>query len=340
MIREALEALVSQRDLTEEEAAAVMDEIMEGQTTPSQLGAFLVALRMKGETPNEIAGLARVMRAKALRVETAGPVVDTCGTGGDGQGTFNISTAAAFVVAGAGLAVAKHGNRAASSRCGSADVLEALGVKIELTPEQVRACLDEVGIGFMFAQAFHPAMRYVAPTRRDLGTRTVFNILGPVCNPAGAQHQLVGVARPELVDLVSEALLRLGAKHVLVVHGEQGVDELVLSGPSIVAEMQGGNVRRYAIDPDHLGLSPSPLSALAGGTAAENARTMRQVLTGQPGAIRDAVLLNAGAAIVAGDRAGDLAEGLTIARASLDSGAALSKLEGLIKASQRFAAAV
>jgi len=337
MIREALDALVNRRDLTEEEAAGVMEEIMEGQAPPALLGAFLVALRMKGETPDEIAGLARVMRAKALRVETDGPVVDTCGTGGDGQGTFNISTAAAFVVAGAGLTVAKHGNRAASSQCGSADVLEALDVKIELTPAQVRACLDEVGFGFMFAQAFHPAMRHAAPTRRELGTRTVFNILGPLCNPAGARHQLIGVARPELVDLVSEALLRLGAKHVLVVHGEQGVDELVLSGPSIVAELQGGAIRRYTTDPQDLGLARTPLAALAGGTAQENAATMRHVLAGETGPIRDAVLLNAAAAIVAGDHAGDLRQGLALARVSLESGAALSKLDGLIKASQRFA---
>ena len=339
MIREALETLVSRRDLTETEAAAVMEEIMEGQATPSQLGGFLLALRMKGETPDEIAGLARVMRAKALRVETAGPVVDTCGTGGDGQGTFNISTAAAFVVAGAGLAVAKHGNRAASSQCGSADVLEALGVKIDLTPEQVRACLDDIGIAFMFAQTFHPAMRHAAPTRRELGTRTVFNVLGPLCNPAGARHQVLGVARPELVDLVSQALLRLGATHVLVVHGEEGVDELVLNGPSIIAELDGGAIRRYTIDPDGFGLARAPLSALAGGTAQENAATMRRVLVGDAGPIQDAVLLNAAAAIVAGDRAGDLREGLALARASLASGAALTKLDGLIKASQKFAAA-
>lgn len=339
MIREALEALVARRDLSEAEAAAVMEEIMEGQATPALLGAFLVALRMKGETAEEVAGFARTMRAKALRVEPPGLVVDTCGTGGDGQGTFNISTAAAFVVAGAGLAVAKHGNRAASSKCGSADVLEAAGVKIELTPEQVRACLEEVGIGFMFAPAFHPAMRHAAPTRRELGVATVFNILGPLCNPAGARHQVLGVARPGLVDVISEALLRLGAAHVLVVHSQDGVDELTLSAPSVVSELRDGELRRYRVEPETLGLAKAPLSALRGGSAEENAAALRRVLQGEAGPLRDVVLLNAAAGLVAGDCAADLREGLELARASVDSGAALAKLEGLIRVSQRFGGA-
>jgi anthranilate phosphoribosyltransferase len=337
MIREALESLVMRRDLSEAEAAVAMEEIMEGRATPALLGAFLVALRMKGETAEEVAGFARTMRAKALRVEPPGQVVDTCGTGGDGQGTFNISTAAAFVAAGAGVAVAKHGNRAASSKCGSADVLEAAGVKIDLTPEQVRACLEEVGIGFMFAPAFHPAMRHAAPTRRELGIATVFNILGPLCNPAGAQHQVLGVARSQLVEVISEALLRLGAAHVLVVHSQDGVDELTLSAPSVVSELRNGKLRRYTVEPEALGLAQAPLAALRGGSAEENAAALRRVLEGAPGPLRDVVLLNAAAALVAGDRVGDLREGLELARASVDSGAALAKLEGLIKVSQRFA---
>ncbi len=246
MIREAIDAIVSHgRSLSEDEAAAVMRDIMSGDATPAQIGAFLVALRAKGETVDEITGMARVTREHALAVPTAGlsGLVDTCGTGGDASGTFNVSTAAAFVVAGAGGRVAKHGNRAMTSACGSADVLEALGAEIDLNPEQVAQCIREVGFGFMFAQTFHPAMKHVAGPRKEIGIRTVFNILGPLTNPAGSAHQLLGVARPELAPLLAKALGRLGARHVLVVHGHGGLDELSLSGPSTVHELRDGALR-------------------------------------------------------------------------------------------------
>ena len=241
-IREAIAALVDERrDLTQAEAAAAMGEIFSGEATPAQLGAFLIALRLKGETVDEIAGMASVMREHALHVKVDGPLLDTCGTGGDGQGTFNVSTAAAFVAAGAGARIAKHGNRAMTSGSGSADVLEALGAKIDLSPEQVAECIERTGFGFMFAQVFHPAMKHAAGPRREIGVRTVFNILGPLTNPAGAQHQLLGVARPEIASTMAAALQRLDGKHVLVVHGCDGVDELSISGPSMVHELIDGD---------------------------------------------------------------------------------------------------
>ncbi|MBI3954283.1 MAG: anthranilate phosphoribosyltransferase [Chloroflexi bacterium] len=333
-IREAIQKVVEGASLSQDEAAAVMGEMMEGQATPAQIGAFLVALRLKGETVEEIAGLARTMREKAHRVHISDAVVDTCGTGGDSAGTFNISTAAAFVVAGLGVKVAKHGNRAMSSGCGSADVLEALGVKISLGPEGVRRCLDEVGVGFMFAQAFHPAMRHVAGARREIGIRTVFNILGPLTNPAGAQHQVIGVADTALAPKMAAALQLLGARHVLLVHGQDGLDELSLSGPSAVWELRDGRVREYTVTPEDAGLTRAPRAALAGGSAQENAAILRGVLSGERGPRREVVLLNAAAALVAADRARDLREGAHLAAQSLDSGWARQKLEGLTKLSQ------
>src|SRR5689334_16997097 len=259
MIREAIVHLVAGQSLSETEAAAAMEEIMTGQATPSQLGAFLTALRLKGETVDEVTGLARVMREQAVHVPLAAHIhaVDTCGTGGDASGTFNVSTAAGLVVAALGQPVAKHGNRAASSRCGSADVLEALGVKLELGPEQVAACVERVGFGFMFAPTYHPAMRHVGPTRREIGIRTVFNILGPLTNPAGARYQMLGVADPKLLRLMGEVLLRLGCERALIVHGSDGLDEISLSAPTQVVEVRGdsGTLVEYTLTPAELGLA-------------------------------------------------------------------------------------
>lgn len=337
MIREAIEMLVAGKDLSRPEAAQVMGEIMAGDATPAQFGAFVTALRLKGETAAEIAGMAEVMREKANRVEYPGPLVDTCGTGGDASGSFNVSTAAAFVVAGAGLTVAKHGNRAMSSACGSADVLEALGVKLELAPDQVAACLDQAGIGFMFAPAFHPAMRFAAGPRREIGIRTVFNILGPLTNPAGAQHQVLGVADPAMAPKMAEVLQHLGSPHSLVVHGTDGLDEVSISAPTRVWELKDGAIREYTVSPEDLGLPRAPREAIRGGTAQENAAVLRSVLGGAPGPIRDMVTLNAAAALAAADAAPDLKSGLERARASIDSGEALRRMEALVRVSQSFA---
>jgi anthranilate phosphoribosyltransferase len=314
-----------------------MRDIMSGEATPAQIGAFLVALRLKGETADEIVGMARVMREHALAVPSVEAVVDTCGTGGDASGTFNVSTAAAFVVAAAGGRVAKHGNRAMTSACGSADVLEALGAKIDLGPEQVARCLREVGIGFMFAQAFHPAMKHVAGPRREIGVRTVFNVLGPLTNPAGAAHQLLGVARAELAPLLAEALGRLGARHALVVHGHGGLDELSLSGPSAVHELRDGALREYSVSAEDVGLSPAPNEAVRGGGPEENAAALRGVLGGKAGPLRDITLLNAAAALVAADLAGDLKDGVARAARAIDSGAAREKLDAFVRLTGSFA---
>lgn len=336
MIREAIQALVAGKSLTMAEAAQVMDEIMEGQVTPAQFGALVTALRLKGETVDEITGLAKVMRAKAIRVTVADPVIDVVGTGGDGLNTFNISTVTAFVVAGAGLKVAKHGNRAASSQCGSADVLEALGVKLELSAEQVQRCLGEVGMGFMFAPAFHPAMRYAGPPRREIGIRTVFNMLGPLTNPAGARAYLLGVADGALVEKMALVLRSLGCHHALVVHGEDGLDEITTSGETRVCELKDGEITGYSISPESFGLSRASLESLKGGTAQENAALLRQILAGASGPPRDVVLINAAAALVAGDWVETLQTGIDLARQAIDSGRALSKLEQLIKLTQSF----
>jgi len=336
-IKAAIDAIVNQRrDLSEGEAADVMRGIMTGEASPAQIGAFLASLRMKGETVDEVTGMARVMREHALRVETDGIVVDTCGTGGDASGTFNVSTAAAFVVAGAGAKVAKHGNRAMSSGCGSADVLEALGARIDLDPGQVAQCLERTGIGFMFAQVFHPAMKYVAPARREIGIRTVFNILGPLTNPAGARYQLLGVARAELAPMIAAVLARLGTHHALVVHGDGGLDELSLTGESHVHEVKDGDIREYYVSPEELGLSRAPLEAVKGGTPEENAARLRAVLGGERGPVRDIVALNAAAALVAADMAPELEPGVRMAEAAIDSGAAKSKLEAFVAVSRAF----
>ncbi len=335
-IREAIAAVVARRDLTQAEAASVMEEIMSGAATPAQIGAFLTALHMKGETDAEIAGMAAVMREKATHVYFDGPVIDTCGTGGDGAHTFNISTTAAFVAAGAGLTVAKHGNRAMSSVCGSADVLEGLGVQIELDAEGVARCLREAGIGFMFAPKFHPAMRFAGPVRREIGIRTVFNILGPLTNPARARYQVLGVASAALAEKLAYALSRLETIHALVVHGDGGVDELTLSGPNLIFEVRAGQPpRQIIVTPEDVGLARAPQEALRGGDVAYNVAIVRAILSGEEqGPRRDVVLLNAAAAMVAGDLAPDLKIGVAMARHSIDSGRALERLNRMIAVSR------
>jgi anthranilate phosphoribosyltransferase len=336
MIKEAIGSLVSGNSLTMEEASSVMEEIMDGTATQAQLGAFLVALKLKGETADEVAGLASVMRARSNRVSLSGPVIDIVGTGGDGCNTFNISTTAAFVMAGAGLRVAKHGNRAMSSRCGSADVLEALGVKIELKPEQVQKCVEDVGIGFMFAQSFHPSMKFAAAPRREIGIRTVFNILGPLTNPAGAEYEVLGVPSEELGDKIADVLCRMGTKRALVVHGLNGIDELSISGQSVLWEVNDGQVtsaRRY-IRPEDAGLTSAASSSVLGGTPQENAEILRSVLNGERSARRDVVLLNAAAGIYTGGMAGSLAEAVKTAATAIDSGRSAGKLDHLISFSQ------
>jgi anthranilate phosphoribosyltransferase len=336
-IREALDAVVNEgRDLTEAEAAATMHEILSGEATPAQLGAFLMALRLKGETVDEVAGMARVMREHALRVEVEGPLLDTCGTGGDERGTFNVSTAAALVAAGAGVRVAKHGNRAMTSECGSADVLEAVGARIDLTPDQVAQCIRQTGFGFMFAQAFHPAMKHAAGPRREIGLRTVFNILGPLTNPAGAQHQLLGVAREEIAPKIAAALQRLDGRHALVVHGNGGIDEMSISGPSSVHEVRDGQLRQFTVAPEDAGLPVAQAEEIRGGPPQENAVVLRAVLDGARSPIRDVVVLNAAAAILAADGATDLKSGANLARDAIDSGAAAKKLEDWVECTLSF----
>ncbi|MFW6125925.1 MAG: anthranilate phosphoribosyltransferase, partial [Chloroflexota bacterium] len=334
MIRETIDMLVSGNSLTMEQAAAVMEEIMSGEATPAQFAAFVTALRLKGETVHELAGMARVMRDKAVTVRASGPVIDTCGTGGDASETFNISTTAAFVVAGAGLKVAKHGNRGMSSGCGSADVLDALGVKVDLGAAEVERCLKEVGIGFMFAPVFHPAMKYAAPSRREIGIRTVFNVLGPLTNPAGVQAQLLGVADEPLALKMAEVLGLLGCGHALVVHGQDGLDEVTLGAPTTVCELKGSEITRYTIEPQEFGFSRVSMASLRGGPPHESSEIVRRVLRGESGAQRDVVLLNAAAALVAGDRAENMKRALPIAAEVIDSGRALAKLDHLIALSQ------
>ena len=336
MIRESIAAVVSGQSLTMEEASSVMREIMEGEATPAQLGAFLTALALKGETTQEIAGMARVMREMALRVEVDGELVDTVGTGGDGKNTFNISTATAFVAAGAGLKVAKHGNRAASGSCGSADVLEALGVQIELSPVAVAQCINEVGVGFMFAPAFHPAMRHAGPVRREIGIRTVFNILGPLTNPAGAQTQLLGVAFPELGGIMAEVLGLLGSHHAMIVHGAGGLDEISLSGDTSVWEVRRGQVEEWTIRVEDTGLPETPIEAIRGGSKEENAATMRRLFQGEQGPVRDMVLLNSAGVLMVGDKAETIRQGVEMSAGIIDSGAAIAKLDLMIEVTQRF----
>jgi anthranilate phosphoribosyltransferase len=335
VIKEAIETVVNGRSLTFEQGAAVMEEIMIGEATPAQFAAFVTALRIKGETVDEIAGLASVMQAKATPVQVTPPVVDTCGTGGDGFCSFNISTTAAFIVAGTGLKVAKHGNRAMSSHCGSADVLEALGVRIELGAEAVAQCLEIVSIGFMFAPVFHPAMKYAAAPRREIGIRTVFNILGPLTNPAKAKFQVIGVPSKELGEKIAFVLHRLGTEHSLVVHGIDGMDEISISRKSLVWDVNQHRVLPpYEVSPDDFGFMKASMTQIKGGTARQNAKILRGILNGEVGARRNIVIMNAAAALVAGNRASDLKEGVSIAEKTLDSGKALAKLEELIKLSR------
>ena len=338
MIREATIKVIEGASLTRDEAAAVMTEIMEAACTPAQFGAFVTALRAKGETADEIAGCLTVMRDRAVPMAVSQPVADTCGTGGDGVGTFNISTATALVLAAAGQPVAKHGNRAMSSACGSADVLEALGVQIELGPEAVAQCIKEVGMGFMFAQLYHPAMKFAAPLRREIGIRTIFNILGPLTNPARAGYRLFGVADPGIAKDIARALGALGVRRALVVHGEaDGVDEISISGPTLVTEWDGNDVSSYRLEPEDFGLAKSPVSEISGGSVEENAQYVRDVLAGNAGPRRDVVVMNAAAGLVVSGRAGDWNEGAQQAAAAIDSGQAAAKLESLASVSQSLA---
>ncbi|MCC7556645.1 MAG: anthranilate phosphoribosyltransferase [Methanoculleus marisnigri] len=333
MIREAIARVSSGTDLTPAEAGGVMAEIMHGAATPAQIGGFLTALRMKGETVAEIAAFARAMRSAAVPVSLPAPEarVDTCGTGGDGAGTFNISTAAAFVAAGAGVPVVKHGNRGVSSRCGSADVLEALGVTVAIPPERVADVLAAAGIAFLFAPAYHPAMQYARTARQEIGIRTVFNLLGPLTNPAGAGSHLLGVYDPRLTLPVARVLGDLGAERAMVVHGA-GLDEIATAGPTTVAELRNGEVMTYTLDCTEFGIPRSSVAALRGGGPEENAATLLAVLSGDDGPARDIVLLNAGAAIYLGGKAGDITAGIARAEASIDSGAALDRLRRLAEA--------
>jgi len=335
VIQELLARVLDGHDLTRAEAREAMQEIMRGDATQAQIAGFLVALRAKGETADEIAGCAEAMREHVLPVQpTRDDLVDTAGTGGDGKSTLNISTAAALVAAAAGAGVAKHGNRAASSQTGSADVLEALGFELELAPERIAQSIDELGFGFMFAQAHHPAMKHAAPVRRELGTRTVFNVLGPLTNPARARAQVVGVYSPGLVRPVAEALAQLGARRAFVVHGAGGIDELSPVGPNEICEVVDGGVRDRVIDPEELGVARTSLDELRGGTPEENAAAIRRIFAGEHGGARDAVLLNAAGAIAAGGHADDLREGIELARETLDSGAAAARLDELVEFSR------
>ncbi len=308
---------------------------MGGEAAPAQVGSFLTALRAKGETADEIAGLASVMRAKATPVKISGPSIDVVGTGGDSSGSFNISTAAAFVVAGAGLKVAKHGNRAMTSKCGSADILEAVGVKIDLSPEGVAECIEKVGIGYMFAQAFHPAMKHAAPVRREIGIRTVFNILGPLTNPAGVEHIMLGVPSEEVGDKIAAVLHRLGIKHGLVVHGKDGLDEISISGKSMIWDVTKKKLSApYEVSPKSFGYDKADIEEIRGGTPEENGATLLRILDGEKGVLRNIVVMNAAAALLAGNASTELKKAVVMAEESIDSGKAKEKLERLIKLSQ------
>ncbi|MFV9689922.1 MAG: anthranilate phosphoribosyltransferase [Desulfobacteria bacterium] len=337
MIREMIQKAVMGNDLAEEEMVAVMNEIMEGLATDAQIGAFITALRVKGETIEEITGAARVMREKATRIEVNNgsvnieTVLDTCGTGGDESNTFNVSTTAAFVVAGGGVAVAKHGNRSVSSQCGSADVLASLGVNLDVTPDVVADCIRTIGIGFLYAPKLHGAMKYAIGPRREIGIRTIFNILGPLTNPAGANVQLLGVYDQTLTPVLAEVLRNLGSRNAFVVHGEGGVDEISITGPTQVTELRAGKVTTYRISPEDFGIEQAVPSEIKGGDTEYNAAIVRDILDGQKGPKRDMVLLNAGAAFRVADTAADIMAGIAMAKESIDSGKAGEKLELLVK---------
>jgi anthranilate phosphoribosyltransferase len=340
VLTRAIDALASGRDLSRDQAGSVLAQIMAGEATEVQIAAVLIALRTKGETVEEIAGLAGTMRALARPVRTTrGDLLDTAGTGG-GRPTFNVSTTAALIAAGAGCAVAKHGNRSATSRSGSADVLEALGARIDLSPENVARCIDELGFGFMFAPAHHAATRWVIPVRKELGVRTIFNFLGPLTNPAGATRQLIGVSDPGVLELMAGALALLGCDRALVVSGADGLDELSTSGPSHVVEVNGNEIERYEVAPRDVGLPESSADALDGGDPAQNAATTRAILAGGGGPARDIALFNAGAAIYAGGRADSLRDGVESAAQTVDSGAAAACLEGYVALSRDLGPAI
>ena len=330
---EAIAKLVKRQNLTGDEAAAAFEIIIRGDATPSQIAGFLVALRMKGETADEIAGFARTARAMATPIEVEGALLDTCGTGGDGLATFNISTLSAIVAAACGARVAKHGNRAASSLCGSADVLEQLGVKIDLAPDGVARCIQEAGIGFMFAPVFHPSFRFAGATRRELGLRTVFNVLGPLCNPAGAKYQALGVADASVASKMADVLVRLGVERAIVFHAADGMDELSVASPSFVIEVDGQR-KEYELDPAELGLARAPVESMRGGGPEENARLAREVLGGATGPRRDVVLLNSAAALRASGLARDWKEGIGLAAEAIDSERAGEVLDRWARISQ------
>ncbi|MBI3786524.1 MAG: anthranilate phosphoribosyltransferase [Deltaproteobacteria bacterium] len=335
-VRNAIARLVARESFSESDMEAVLRQFMDGAATPAQIGGLLIALRMKGETVDEITGAARAMRAHAVQIHPRREdIVDTCGTGGDQKGTFNISTAAAFIAAGAGLCIAKHGNRAMSGVVGGADVLEALGVKIELPPERVAACIDEIGIGFLFAQTFHPAMRYAAGPRRELGVRTLFNLLGPLSNPAGARRQVVGVFSPEWTEPLAKALGRLGAKHALVVHGADGLDEISLCANTQIAEWKDGDLASYQISPEHLGFDRCRPEDLVVHTREDAASVIRGILADAAGPRRDIAVVNAAAAIYVGGQAPTLAAGIRLAEESIRSGRARQKLDKMVERTNR-----
>jgi anthranilate phosphoribosyltransferase len=331
MISDFIQKMIDRVDLTEQEAREAMEEIMAGHATDAQIAGFLTALRMKGETAQELVGFARVMREKAMPLwdGTVLPVLDTCGTGGDRSGTFNISTAAAFVAAGAGVRVAKHGNRSATSRCGSADVMETLGIDIQLPVDRLRGAITDIGIGFLFAPRFHTSMKYASPARTQLKVRTVFNILGPLASPAAACFHVVGVSSPDVMELMANALLGLGLKHAFVVHGANGMDEVSISSRTYVVEIRNGEIRQFMMTPEDFGITSAKIDTILGGDAAENAKIIEAVLRGERGPRRDIVLLNAAPAIVAAEAASTWKEGIRLACESIDSGAALRKLEEL-----------
>jgi anthranilate phosphoribosyltransferase len=349
IITEAVRALVDRKDLSRIEAAAAMEAIMSGTATDAQIAAFLTALRMKGETVEELIGFAQVMRQKAVKVRTRASdvvgatgtdremLIDTAGTGGDASGTFNVSTATAFVVAGAGLKVAKHGNRSVSSLCGSADVVETLGIKIELSPAKIARCVDEVGIGFLYAPLLHTAMKHVMAARREMGIRTVFNMLGPLTNPAGANAQVIGVYSEALTEPLARVLAELGTLRAFVVHGADGLDEISNTGPSRISEVHEGIVRNSTVRPEDFGMARASIQDLRGGDREENAEIIRRILSGEAGPRRDIVLMNAAAAIVVGRKAHDLKEGVALAARSIDSGSARDRLARLVALSQRLA---
>jgi anthranilate phosphoribosyltransferase len=346
MIKEMIQEVVKGKDLLEEEMISVMEEIMEGKATDAQIGAFITALRMKGETITEITGAAKVMREKATPIRTQNSavsidrdeinvdretIVDTCGTGGDGTNTFNVSTTTAFVAAGGGLKVAKHGNRSVSSQCGSADVLEALGVNLNVSPEAVEECIRSIGIGFLFAPKLHGAMKYAIGPRREVGIRSIFNVLGPLTNPAKANVQVLGVYESGLTSVMAEVLQRLGSTSALVVFGEGSYDEISIAGPTQVSELRDGAISNYSIEPEDFGMTRADISDIRGGDAEQNAAIVREILAGQPGPKRDIVLLNAGATFYAARKAQDIHEGINMAAESIDSGMAAQKLEQLIE---------